>query len=76
MGWSVPIITATVHHHTGLGACHSLVAVVGEGVDTGLDTVVVDATGEATVVGEGESTGLDTVIGDATGEGLSVGLPT
>ena len=72
MGWSVPIITATVHHHTGLGACHSLVAVVGEGVDTGLDTVVV----EATVVGEGESTGLDTVIGDATGEGLSVGLPT
>ncbi len=49
---------------------------VGEGVDTGLDTVAGDATGEATVVGEGEATGLDTLVGDSTGEGLSVGLPT
>lgn len=57
-------------------ASHSLVAVVGEGVDTGLDTVAGDATGEATVVGEGEATGLDTLVGDSTGEGLSVGLPT
>ncbi len=32
-------------------ASHSLAAVVGEGVDTGLDTVVGDATGEGLSVG-------------------------
>lgn len=62
MGWSLPICTASMHHHTGLTpaagfpfkASHSLAAVVGEGVGTGLDTVV----------------------GDVTGEGFAVGLPT
>ncbi len=59
MGWSVPTSTATMHHHTGLTpatgfpfrASHSLAAVVGEGVGTGLDTVVGDATGEGLAVG-------------------------
>jgi hypothetical protein len=59
MGWSLPISTVTMHQHTTsrpatkfpFRASHSLAAVVGEGVGTGLDTMVGDATGEGLAVG-------------------------